>query len=289
MHLRVHVNDELVLDAGDEATGDSDRVIHPPRVTLFHQVLAYLRAKSSPPAPPAGWTIEDEGGAAAAAVLRWGSYFAVLADRSKPVWAEVHPPKTSRISDGEMARINIEASAALAEWVDICREDRGNYESLVGRALTYLPLQKTKSTIQGSKFAILAMAEVAAKMVNATSADRVASARAQAERAPSRLFSNALVNTAWRNGPVEDIHAGVCHGYPLERRRVTVREERTLMGFAADRLTTGMGVCGDLTRERPARSWPEQVLPYGLAGMMLITPSGWTLTDATREVRLPRD
>jgi hypothetical protein len=32
---------------------------------------------------------------------------------------------------------------------------------------------------------------------------------------------------------------------------------------------------------------PEQVLPYGLAEMLLITPSRWTLTEATREVRLP--
>jgi hypothetical protein len=28
------------------------------------------------------------------------------------------------------------------------------------------------------------------------------------------------------------------------------------------------------------------VLPYGLASMMLVTPSGWTLTEASREVRL---
>jgi hypothetical protein len=47
-----------------------------------------------------------------------------------------------------------------------------------------------------------------------------------------------------------------------------------------------MGLCHDLAVERPARSWPEQVLPYGLAGAMLITPTGWTLTKATREVRL---
>jgi hypothetical protein len=67
---------------------------------------------------------------------------------------------------------------------------------------------------------------------------------------------------------------------------VTLAEEHTLMAFAADRLTTGMGLCQDLAVERPARSWSEQVLPYGLAGMMLITPTGWTLTEATREVRL---
>jgi hypothetical protein len=41
-----------------------------------------------------------------------------------------------------MARINIEASAALAEWIDIYREDPGGrlYEQLVNRAVAYLPM-----------------------------------------------------------------------------------------------------------------------------------------------------
>ncbi len=91
------------------------------KITLFRQVLDYLRAQPDPPAPPIGWTDENEGAVAAAVVLRWGSYVAVLADAAKPVWAEARTPRTSRICDSEMARINIEASAALAEWIDISR------------------------------------------------------------------------------------------------------------------------------------------------------------------------
>jgi hypothetical protein len=121
---------------------------------------------------------------------------------------------------------------------------------------------------QGSNFAMLAVPEVAAKIIEATDAARLASVRADAENHPSRLFANALVNTAWRNGPVEDVHAGVCRGYPLDHRRVTVAEERTIIGSAIDRLALGMEVCRALASERPARprSWSEQVLPYGLAG-----------------------
>ena len=287
MNLRVRVNDELVLDAGTtEELSGSELVVHPPKETLFRQVLDYLRAKPDSPSPPKGSTVENEGAAAAAVVLRWGSYLAVLADSAKPVWAEARSPEASRICDSEMARINIEASAALAEWIDISREDRSKYENLVGRALAYLPLPKTRPRPVGSDFAMLAMPEVAAKIAEATDAARLARVRADAEVHPSRLFANALVNTAWRNGPVENIHAGDFRGYPLDRRRVTVAEEHTLMAFAADRLTTGMGLCHDLALERPARSWPEQVLPYGLAGAMLVTPTGWTLTEATREVRL---
>lgn len=83
--LQVHVNDELVLDAGtrEEVAGSGGRewLIHPPETTLFHQVLAYLQAKPDPPVRPSGTMIGREAVAAAALVLRWGSYLAVLLDR----------------------------------------------------------------------------------------------------------------------------------------------------------------------------------------------------------------
>jgi hypothetical protein len=204
VNLRVRVNDELSLDAGaTEEAGDSELVIHPPRITLFHQVLDYLHSKHDPPAPSAGLATANEGAAAASIVLRWGSYFAVLADSSKPVWRESRSPGTSRICDLEMARINIEASAALAAWIDMSNENRDLYEKVLRRALAYLPLPRMKSRPAGSEFAILAMPSVAEKIVEATDAARVAHVRVEAERHPSRIFANALVNTAWRHGPVE--------------------------------------------------------------------------------------
>ena len=106
-------------------------------------------------------------------------------------------------------------------------------------------------------------------------------------RHPSRVLANALLNTAWRNGPVENIHAGGYRGYPLDQRRATPAEERELMAFVSERLPLGMTVCLQFAMERPQRPWPEQVLPYGLAEMLLITPSRWTLTESSREVRLP--
>jgi hypothetical protein len=48
-HLQVHVNDELVLDAGTcvQVSGPNgpELLIRPPEATLFHQVLAYLRLR----------------------------------------------------------------------------------------------------------------------------------------------------------------------------------------------------------------------------------------------------
>jgi len=73
----------------------------------------------------------------------------------------------------------------------------------------------------------------------------------------------------------------------LDQRRVTPAEERELMSFVSERLALGMTVCLQLVMEQPRRSWPQQVLPYGLAEMSLITPSRWTLTECSREVRLP--
>jgi hypothetical protein len=86
--LRVRVNDELVLDAGtceNLATPHGpERLIRPPATMLFHQVLAYLRAKPDPPKRPSGSMVGREGVAAAAVILRWGSYLAVLLDREQP-------------------------------------------------------------------------------------------------------------------------------------------------------------------------------------------------------------
>ncbi|MFH1434707.1 MAG: hypothetical protein ABIJ56_03225, partial [Pseudomonadota bacterium] len=287
VRLRVRVNDELVLDAGacEEVSGPNGPalLIRPPQTTLFHQVLAYLRAKPDPPCRPTGSMAGREGVAAAALALRWGSYLAVLLDRDKPVWSAARTEGISRISDEEMARINIEASAALGEWIDLFREDTGGglYARLVDRAVHYLPMPKKTSKLAVGEFAALAAFSepgTAAGLVRATDAARRERVRADAERFPSRILANALVNAAWRNGPVESIHAGRAQDYPLGQRRVTAAEERTLMRFAGSGLALGMTVCLRLAMERLPRPWAEQVLPYGLASMMLVTPSGWTLT-----------
>jgi len=290
--LRVRVNDELVLDAGtcEEVTGPHgpERLVCPPATTLFHQVLAHLEAKPDPPKRPSGSMVGREG-VAAAVTLRWGSYLAVLLDHDKPIWPEVYSPRTSRISDEEMARINIEASAALAEWIDIYRTDPGGrlYEQLVNRAVAYLPMPKKTSKLKVTKFGALAQPEMAKRVVEVADATRLGRVRGDVDRHPSRVLANALLNTAWRNGPVENIHAGELRHCPFDRRRVTPAEERKLMAFASERLALGMTVCLQFAMERPQRPWPEQVLPYGLAEMLLVTPSRWTLMETSREVRLP--
>jgi hypothetical protein len=282
------VNDELTLDAGHVGP---DQILRPPAHPMFRQVLDYLMAKSDPVKLPAGTEIGRQGVAAAAVCIRWGSYFSVLADRDKPSWSEAASPGTSRICDDEMARINIEASAALAHWVDLFNADQQLHDQLVNRAVSSLPmLKRTSKPERGLYFGALALPGAAELAVAATDAERLATARADVNQHPSRVFANALVNVAWRNGPIEGIHAGRAAVYPMDRRRVTVAEERELMRYAANRMAAGMDVCLMLRRERGRRqrSWPEQVLPYRVADMLLITPTGWTLTGTSRDVRLTR-
>ena len=291
--LRLRVNDELVLDAGtcEEVSGPSgpECLLRPPATTLFQQVLAYLQTKPDPPKRVSGSMAGREGVAAAALNLRWGSYLAVLLDHDKPVWPEVHAERTSRISDSEMARINIEASAGLAAWIELRREDEELYRQLVNRAVAYLPMltRTSKAKVRASTFAALADPAMAARLEQAVDPPRLARVRADVAGHPSRVFANALMNVAWRNGPIENIHAGSFQGYPITQRRVTPAEEKELMQSASDGLALGMTVCSVFAWERPPRSWPEQVLPYGLATMMLVTPYRWTLTETSREVRLP--
>jgi len=255
-------------------------------MTLFHQVMAYLRGKRDPPGRRPRLTLGREGVAAAAVVLRWGSYLSVLFDRDKPIWKAGRLNETSRISDGEMARISIESSAALAEWIDLRRSDDAAhlYARMVDRAIAYLAMPQRTVSVRSGGFMALTDAGLGLHLVDALGSEHVEPARREAGRHASRVFANALINTAWRNGPIEGVHAGVGRGYSLVHRRVTWKEERSLMRAASEGLGLGMATCDRLEGEQPRRSWPEQVLPFGL--MPFVAPTGWTLTESSREIRL---
>ncbi|MCX6029884.1 MAG: hypothetical protein NT169_11370 [Chloroflexi bacterium] len=72
--LKVHVNEELTLDAGwceevQQDDGTIRRQIHPPRTTMFEQLLDYL--KSLPPSvDPPGIRLGQEAVVATALCLR---------------------------------------------------------------------------------------------------------------------------------------------------------------------------------------------------------------------------
>lgn len=79
-----------------------------------------------------------------------GSYFAVLADEAKPLWSMTNQQSISLIADAEMARINIETSAVLEQWLDIIRSDSERYFALV-QAAKQLPLPLKRMSVPPQK------------------------------------------------------------------------------------------------------------------------------------------
>ena len=288
----VRVNQDFGLDAGwwekvrdrDDATW---RCVHPPETTMFEQVLDYL-ASLPQDAGYLGLDIGREAIAATAVCLRWGSYLALLADRDKPLWSQASEGRLSRIADSEMARINIEASAALAQWIELMRTDWERYVSLMWAA-RHLPMTRKRAERDRQYLMLLELSQpgVAAKLISRAQTDQGKRAQAEAEAHPTRVLANALINACWRNGPIEEIHAGRASTYPLTLRRVTPSEERKLMRTTAGRLAQGLLVASELIHERSERTWAERVLPFHLVPELLVTPTGWTLDERTHQVWLP--
>ncbi len=290
--LKVRVNEELTLDVGwcEEVRWDDGtirRQIHPPQTTMFEQLLDYL--KSLPPsADYPGIRLGQEAVAAAALCLRWGSYLAVLADRDKPLWQATGQVGVSRIADTEMARINVESSAALAQWIDLMRADYEGYLALMWTAVRYLPMPRQSARRdRASPLLALAHPAGAAQVVSLARPDQRTRARAEAEAHPTRILANAIINSCWRNGPIEDIHAGRSSTYPLGQRRITPLEERDLLHTTTSRLAQAILTVSALIDESDERSWPERVLPFNLASGLLVTPFGWSLHERTRPAWLP--
>ena len=146
--LTINLNEQCAINAGSwqecVAEGQSpSRLISSPQTTMYRQVLSYVEETTrDEKVPPKSQLHFGEVAIATVAIcLRWGSYFAVLANRDLPQWVAAYDPEVSCISDGEMARINIEASAALSDWIDLMRADQRHFRKLVKAAVQFLPWQ----------------------------------------------------------------------------------------------------------------------------------------------------
>jgi hypothetical protein len=86
--------------------------IHPPEKTLLDQLCTWLDQRPSPTVGYNHWVFSI---GATALCLRWGTYLAVLMDKTKPLDPRAKQSTASMISEDEMKRINIEASSNLAQ------------------------------------------------------------------------------------------------------------------------------------------------------------------------------
>jgi hypothetical protein len=287
--LHVRVVDDLLLDGGawkpaGQQKGWLIATITPPATPMFQQVVEYLEKKPL----PAGGNMRqaDEARTAVAVCLRWGSYFAVLADPSRPEAPNIADEEISQIDDMEMARMNIEISAALAWWLTLRGSDDRRYDDLVHRALAYLPTgPKTFGHIDsGDRLLVCTMPEMAERVHKSWPADRLDRDLETAGTHGIRVIANTITHVAFRNGPVENVHAGRFQGYGLDRRRVLPKADKTVVRHAQSGFAAGLKAADYLKYDN---AWPppaERVLPF-LHG--LVGPSRWSHTELSRPVDLP--
>jgi hypothetical protein len=300
--LTINVNDQLTIDAGSwQACVEEDqtpyRLISPPQITMYRQVLSYLEevAKDMKAPPKSQLHFGEVAIATVSVCLRWGSYFAVLTNRDLPQWTDAFDPEVSCVGDGEMARINIEASAALARWIDLMRADQKHFRKLVKAAVQWLPFPL--SQLDGSTYyrhfrALGAFNSASGRqyLLEAFARD-FGSEWFEREKArilvnPTRALANGILNEHWRNGSgIEDVHAGnVAPPRPLTRRRLTKVQETRLLQETAELFVPTLRALYHVVSKPSEETWLEQALPYAIA---FKPPVGWSLDEQTREIALP--
>src|SRR6266567_639842 len=294
------ISSPLTQDTGKECVEVDQapyRLISPPHTTMYQQVFSYLEeAARDQKVPPKSQMHFGEVAIATMAVcLRWGSYFAVLANRDLPQWTVAFDPEVSCIGDGEMARINIEASAALADWIDLMQADQQRFRKLVKAAVQLLPfpIAHLDESTYDHRFRALGAINSATgrrSLMEAFARD-FGSEWLEREKArvlvhPTRALANGILNEHWRNGSgVEDIHAGgIAPPRPLTQRRLTKAQETLLMQETAELFVPTLRVLYHVVGKPSEETWLERVLPYAIA---FKPPADWSLDEQTREIALP--
>jgi hypothetical protein len=299
--LTITVNDQLTVDAGywQECVEEDQtpyRLISPPQTAMYWQALSYLEEVTKDMKAPAKSRLHfgEVAIATVAVCLRWGSYFAVLANHDLPQWTAAYNPEVSCIGDGKMARINIEASAALSDWIDLMQADQQRFRKLVKAAVQLLPFPIAH--LDGSTYYNRFRALGAINSANGRRSLMEAFARdfgsewldqekARALVHPTRALANGILNEHWRNGSgIEDIHAGsIAPPRPLTQCRLTKAQETLLMQETAELFVPTMRALYHVVSKPSEETWPEQALPYAIA---FKPPADWSLDEQTRAIAL---
>lgn len=272
-----------VLDVGIIEHGEDLLTIHPPSKSLFDQVLEQVTAGAAPsrhtPDP------ERMGSGATALCLRWGSYLAVLLDETRPSDPQAGAATCSLIAEDEMQRINIEFSANLSRLLELFHRDEAAAAGLIEAVATKLPLPEQKVGIQEDflqpYLALLSAVDWSKKWQS-----RLAEALPAVRQHPWRILANSLVLQAYRNGPVEKVHAGRTCSYSLAHRRTTEAESREIVRFTARRLAAVFaGLRPWKGEEGYTLPWPDVLA--GVAISPWLTSRSWTVTEESCQVMLP--
>lgn len=280
-NINITVTPDFMINAGyyeKISNDDVSIIIHPPARTMYDQVTSYLK-NISQNVKYTGLNLGKEAVAMTAIVLRWGSYFAVLSASEKPLWPETKEMDWSRITDEEMARINIEASYALSKWIDLMRKDWNKYMLLMNAAsILPMTIKQVKRERESKALLLLSDPTYTDKFISLFPGEEVNIARKIVKVHSTRILSNAVINHCYRNNTIiEDIHAGKIIDLPVNQRRITSKEERLLIRQVSSRFAQAILAIYSLIRDEDGRSWEEKILPFYLAAAMRVTPYKWSL------------
>jgi hypothetical protein len=267
MELRVRVNEELTLHCGvaeRDSRGATGWTLVPPQISQFDQLIAYLERK--PDAARGKRTVSDvETLAATALCLRWGTWFAVLADATKPSWPFAGEPGVAHLSDEELARIRVEATDAFERWIEIYRSDRACSRAiqLAIRAVAWLPGHAPVGVPRSDTFAIGDEGIAAALEAELGDDERAAVAHA-----PSRALARRLAAEGCDREPVANLTDGCVFPLPLDACRLAPSQATALLSRVNTRMKAAMWTCSWLASEsRHRRPWAERVLPFAEPGL----------------------
>ena len=271
--LEIPVSEHFVLSAGGVVAEGNLRIIYPPEESLVDQLCAWLHQC---PAPTVGFNHWVFAIGATALCLRWGTYLAVLMDETKPIDPRTNRQTTSMISQDEMKRINIEASSNLAHLLQLWHEDEAAYFDLLRRAYEWLPMpqQRVKRTL-GPLESLLGFLIGVQEMSSVNELTAVPH--------PYRTVANTIINLVYRNGPIEEIHAGRGHTFSLDHRRFTARQARSIIRHSAESLNpfvTDFPLWNNRLMRLPP--WPKSVARLS---SYLWYPGVWSLTETSSEIQ----
>jgi len=242
-----------------------------PERAPWHDVLGYLETVPVSIEGPMKWT--DEADMILAAFWLHGSYAAVLtAGVANPT---INDPDISQVDDNEMCRINIEFSAGLAHWLTLRSQNTEHAHRLVLAARTSLsmPWRAHRSDIWEDFQESFTLPE---KLIHALH-QGIQLQEEQKSPLTKRELANALVNSAYRNGPVENIHAGKLYPsgvHAFGMKRLYSQDIIRIGSKAFRKLVLHLALIENL---------PDEEMAF-YARNPFIRPSEWSLTEETSEV-----
>ena len=300
--LEVPVLPGMIISAGNvvqiEDEGLARTVILPPNPTMLEQLIPWFKKQ---PAPAASVRLDEAaiGLALARLAIRWGSYFAVIANRAKPTWAHAGEP-VSHFGNQELARMNIEISANLDALYWLSRRSPQEFRHIIHASRLLPSPQASEDVLTCPPIVIPLESGVDAliasmirdmqavhpgwgKGLTASAWDKLVTPEVLAafDINPSRRIMNQLALATWRS-PMERFHGGQGVGQPLDVNRFTAEQLDSIEEHMAAAGNGFARTFAALSARKPAevRQLLAPTTVQGEAGRK------WSITEQTRAVIL---